>query len=151
MNRSALVSVLLGMASIVGLASASEPTHPNVDAQSIRVQQAAIRAEILSGAGRYQQLDLQSRDAILEHQNRLAVLLRNVDRTTDLPERRQIDVFNTLESISAIINRDPDGRMVCWRERPVGSNRLQTACMTVAQMRKEREASQMEIARRDQR
>lgn len=94
---------------------------------------------------------LKSRDAILQHQERLTALLRNVDRTTDLPERRQIDVFNTLEAISALINRDPEGRMVCWRERPVGSNRTQTACMTVAQMRAEREASQTEIARRDQR
>lgn len=136
---------------LADFASASQPMHPNVDAQAIRAQQATIRSEILSGAGPYQQLDPKSRDAILQHQERLTALLRNVDRTTDLPERRQIDVFNTLEAISALINRDPDGRMVCWRERPVGSNRTQTACMTVAQMRAEREASQTEIARRDQR
>lgn len=147
MHKFCLLVVLLGFASTAH-ARAADNVPANLDAQAIRAQQAVIRSEVLAGGGRYAKLDARDRDDLLRHQDRLATLLRKVDNTSSLPERRQIDVFNTLEAISAIVNFDPDGRTICRRERPIGSNRPLTSCMTVAQMREEREVSQSEMQRR---
>ena len=65
-------------------------------------------------------------------------MLEGVGSTTDLPEKDQITVFNSLEAIEAIVNQAEEERMVCTRVKPVGSNRPETVCKTVAQMREEK-------------
>ena len=40
--------------------------------------------------------------------------------------------------------------MICERTRPVGSNRTQTVCSSVAQRRKDREDAEKQIGYRDQ-
>lgn len=146
--RFVLAVALVAFAAMPAIAAAEEA---NFSAESIRAQQATIRSEVLAGTGRYQTLDARDRENLVRTQDLVASLLRGVELTTDLPERQQIDLFNALESISAIINADPDSRMICSRGRLTGTNRTETFCQTVAQMRAEREVSQFELQRRDMR
>lgn len=139
--------ILLGVAS----PPLSAQQHPNLDAQAIVAQQAAIRAETLSRTGRYKDMPAAKREELFALQDKVTKQLADRATTTELREQDQIAVFNALEAISAIINQAEDERMICERKRPVGSNRTQTVCMTLAQRNAERESGAEFIQRRDQR
>ena len=111
-------------------ATAADGPASQHDASAIRTQQAGIRHDVLADTPRYAHLDAGSRTELLRLQDRVDGLLENVDSTAALPERRQIELFNALESISALVNNDPGGRLECWRERPVGTLQAQTRCST---------------------
>ena len=111
-------------------ASAMDAPASQRDASAIRTQQADIRHDVLAETPRYAHLDAASRRELLGLQVRVDDLLKNVDSTADLSERRQIELFNALESISALVNNDPGGRLECWRERPVGKLQAETRCST---------------------
>ena len=53
--------------------------------------------------------------------------------------------FNTLEWIEAAINDSDDDRLVCRRERRIGSNRMTRVCKTVAQIEFERERARSQL------
>lgn len=116
-------------------ASASDVPDAQRDVRGIRTQQADIRRDVLAETPRYAHLDAASRTALRGLQDRVDGLLTDVDSTADLPERRQIELFNALESISALVNQEPDGRVECWRERPVGTMQAQTRCSTAGGLR----------------
>ena len=125
--------------------------HPNLDAEAIRAQQAQIRAEAEAGKGPYGKLNEARRQQLFAKQEIAQQLIRNVRQTTELNEREQIELFNALEAIEALVNNDAAERMVCERVRPVGSNRPKTVCMTAAAREDAREAAQRGISQRDQR
>ena len=58
----------------------------------------------------------------------------------ELTEAEKTQAFNTLEWINATVSNAEDERIVCERQRPIGSNRVQRVCATVAERRKQREA-----------
>lgn len=116
---------------------ASDVPAPHGDASAIRTQQAGIRRDVLAGSPRYVHLDAASQARLLSLQDGVDALLKDVDNTGDLSERRQIELFNALESISAVVNNDPDGRIECWRERPVGTSQAQTRCSTARGLREQ--------------
>lgn len=143
-----LAAVMIGVLARSSGAMAND--HPHLDAQAILAQQGAIRAEAGAGVGRYKGMAEPGRDELLTLHDRVTALLANRARTTDLPEADQIGVFNALQAISAIVNQAEDGRMICERSRPVGSNRPQTVCRSVAQRRPYREAAANQVSYRDQ-
>lgn len=115
--------------------------HPNLDAQAILAQQAQIRADAVAGTGRYKDLPEHQRSELFALQDRVTAKLSGRAATTAMKEHDQIAVFNALEAISAILNGDEDERMICERKRPVGSNRRETVCRTVAQRRADQETA----------
>lgn len=121
----------------------------NTDARAILAQQQQLRAEAIAKKGRFKDLDAKKLNEMYAHQDKVGRLLEGQQRTTDLRERDQIAVLNALESIEAIVNSAEDERLICERHRPVGSNRPQTTCKTVAERRAEREAAQNDIGRRN--
>ena len=122
----------------------------NTDAKTILDQQAGIRAEAMNKKGHYKDMDEPQRQELFTHQDKVNRMLEGVTSTTDLPEQDQIVVFNSLEAIEAIINKAEDDRLVCTRVKPVGSNRPQTVCKTVWQLREEK-ADADRAFQRDQR
>ena len=57
-----------------------------------------------------------------------------------LPDQERIAIFNDQELVNNLLTEArEDSRLVCRRERPIGSNRPQNYCMTVAQRRQARE------------
>ena len=114
----------------------------NTDAQAIVQQQQEIRQEAVAREGRYKDLDERTHRELLDKQDAVFSLLEGRERSTELGERDQMALFNSLESISAIVNKAEDERMVCERVRPTGSNRAQRVCKPVAQRRAEQDAVQ---------
>jgi len=136
-TRNILFTLALAVAAMPVAAS---DIHPNMDAAKILDQQRQIRVEVEQRSGRYKDLPAKERETLLREQDKVFTLLRDRSAVTDLPEADRIVVFNSLESISAIVNRAPEEKLVCERTRKVGSNRTETVCMTAAERRARREA-----------
>jgi hypothetical protein len=113
-------------------------------------QQNQIRADIKASHNGWDGLSQDKRDEVLRDQDRLFVLLQGKQTIGDLAPDRQVDAANLLESIKAIALNAEDERMVCTRERKMGSNFTQRVCRTVGQLRREREAARDGLQRADQ-
>ncbi|TDK29214.1 hypothetical protein [Luteimonas terrae] len=122
--------------------------HPNLDAGAIRDQQRELRTAAETGKGVFKDLPDARKREMFDRQDRVLALVRDRSRTTELTERQQIELFNNLEAIQAIIDSNEDERMICRRERATGTNRPQTICKTVAQRRAERESVERDTGRR---
>lgn len=126
-----------------GVAAASDQPDVvvNTDARAIIAQQHEIREEALAGEGRYGEMSEPDRRRLMSEQDKVLELLEGKERSTELSQIDQTILFNSLESISAIVNRAEDDRMVCERVRRTGTNRAERVCMTVAQRREEAQRS----------
>ena len=130
----------LALAISAAVPAAANEIHPNMDAAAILDQQRQLRVEVEQRSGRYKDMPATERATLLREQDKVFTLLRDRSAITELPEADRIVVFNSLESISAIVNRAPEEKLVCERTRKVGSNRTETVCMTAAERRARREA-----------
>lgn len=142
-----MLTVLAGLLTCVSTAVTAND-HPNLDAKAIRDQQREIRLAVETGQGVFKDFPAGKRVELFSRQDRVQVLIENVQRTTELNERQQIDLFNNLEAIQAMVDASEEERMICRRERPTGTNRPQTICKTVAQRRADREAVERDTGRR---
>lgn len=135
MRNAVLFAVLL----LASLPAFSSDVKPTADAKAILAQQAEIRAEALAGKGRYKDMGEAQRAELFNHQDTVTRLLQGVDSTANLPENDKLAAFNALEAIKAIVNKAEDERIICVREKPMGSNRPERVCKTVAQRRAEKQ------------
>lgn len=145
-NHVIFVVLTFGLLATASISSAND--HPNLNANAIREQQTQIRSDAEARKGRYKDLSEAKRTELFARQDKVSALLKDVQITTELKERDQIELFNALESIQAIVNAAEDNRLICERKRPVGTNRTQTVCRTVAQRRAERESIERDTGRR---
>ncbi|BDU15340.1 hypothetical protein [Lysobacter auxotrophicus] len=137
-SRQFVFTLVLAIAA--AMPAIANETHPNLDAAAILDQQRQIRVEVEQRSGRYKDMPSAERTTLLREQDKVFTLLRDRSAITDLPEADRIVVFNSLESISAIVNRAPEEKLVCERTRKIGSNRTETVCMTASERRARREA-----------
>ena len=133
-----VVILLFGSLNVQAAAPASGQ-KVSTNASEIIQQQTAIRAQVLSGKGAFKDMDASARNNLLKHQEIVFDLLKDKESTTQLSETDQVRVSNSISSIVAAITNAEDNRMVCRREKPTGSNRIETNCKTVAERRIERE------------
>jgi hypothetical protein len=139
--RRVLIAIL-SAALFTGIAQASE--RP-LEITSIVSQQQQIRTELMARTGRYKNMPDTKRDELLARQNTLLAMLDGKNTPADLSDEERISAFNTLEWIEAAINNAEDDRLICRRERTIGSQRVTRACRTQAQMRVERERARDEM------
>lgn len=146
MPKSFVVALL---ACALALPAHANDMHPNLDAAAIIAQQEQLRTEVQQRKGRYKDLPTDRRDTLLSEQDRVLSMLAGKRSTTELSEADQIALVNSLETISGIVNRAEDDRLVCERTRQVGSNRPQTVCMTAGERRARREAAAKDLGERN--
>jgi len=108
------------------------------------------RRQILSdldGGEKYSEISKQDAEKVRSALGRMATQLASADGTVSGLSADQLAVvFNDQELINAILTQaGEDSRLVCTRERPVGSRRPITHCMTVAEKRRHREEVQNEM------
>ena len=150
--RQTAFSLLIALAMVSTAAIADEPKQILVetDAAAILAQQQEIREGAASGTGRYKGLKPEVREQLAREQDTVQRLLSGRAKSTELPPAAQMELFNALEAISAIVNKAEDDRLVCRSHKPTGSNRKITTCQTVAQIRAQRQRDQDTLNRRDQ-
>jgi len=146
-----LVAVLATGCAHQALANQAQAVAVDSRADLIRDQQAAIRADAIAKKGRYADMDQATRDRLLKTQDKALALLDGKSSSKELSVPDQLLLFNSLEEISAIVNKAEEERMVCERVRRVGSHRTENICKTVAQRRAEQQQSRHSLDSRDTR
>lgn len=142
-----IVSVLVALALLWGVDAAAqdnevrEPIVVDTRVDRIIAQQTEIRRDATAKRGRYRDMDNPTRERLLSEQDKVFTLLEGRTASTELNREGQLSLFNSLEAISAIVNRAEDERVVCERVRGQGTNIRSTVCKTVAQRRAERQSA----------
>lgn len=134
-----LVTAMLTLVMVPLAHAAAIETNQRVD--EIVAQQQEIRLEVREVKNGWDEIPEQKRNELLGKQDRLLALLAGKETIGDLNETDQVEVANTLEWIKALANNAEDERLVCRRERPLGTNRVMTTCNTVAEIRQRRETT----------
>ncbi len=135
--RSGLFRVLFVI--VAAGASAQAVERKPMAIAPILEQQAEIRDGVIAGTGRYKNIPASKRVDLLSKQAGLMEMLKGKTSTDDLSEPQRIEAFNTLEYIEAAINGTDDERMICHREKVIGTTRITRVCRTVADDRRFRE------------
>lgn len=138
------LSCALGATSLVVLASA-DPQQLTI--RDIVTQQTQLRAQVAAGKGAFKDMNKSERQALIERQDRVLSMLGGAQTLDEMPPDQRAQVFNELEWIKAAVSQAEDDRMVCEYTRAVGSNRLQSVCMTAKKQRELRAATQESLRR----
>lgn len=132
-----LLALALTVASPVATAAEAAPLRFD----EIRAQQAELRAAALAGTGKFEHMSGATRSEMLSHQQKLLAIIEGKRTPDELGPGEQEAVASALAAIEAAVARAEGERVVCRRERVLGSNRKVRVCKTVAQMEREREAA----------
>jgi len=137
-------ALLLAAVACSAQAATKGPLDVSKPAEQVTRQISAIRQDMGDGKT-YVEID-PGKKAQAE-----AALSRISDTVTraggrELSQAEQVTVFNDQELVNTVLGqaRD-DSRMVCKRERAVGSNMMTSQCMTVAERRQRQRQSQKEM------
>lgn len=132
-----LVLVAL-MLSPVAIASASPASKPLQEGKPFPEQRDQIIADLDSGKI-YNEIKPAERAKVLDALRRIDLVL-DPERSNRVTEPDRLQAFNDQELVNEILTQaKDDSRLICRRERPVGSNRPQNICISVAQRREARE------------
>ncbi|MCW4454703.1 hypothetical protein OK348_07820 [Flavobacterium sp. MXW15] len=136
MHRKAILFALLAVSST---AVASKGTQ-ELDAK-VPFGEQRQRIEVALADGKtYSEISREDRSKVGAALARMAEKLGDDGIAANLGEADKVQVFNDQELINTLLTKArEDSRLICRRERPIGSNRPQNLCMTVAQRREARE------------
>ena len=114
---------------------------------SFAEQHEKIRAELADGET-YTEITPRQREDVQTALRRIEATLGKAASVTELTAQERADLLNDQEVVNTILTvAREDSRLVCKREKKVGSHRATTQCFTVAERRKTREQSQGELQR----
>jgi hypothetical protein len=135
-----------GTGSSPASSSRSDAGSPALDVRAAFAgQQQAIESDLADGKT-YAEISEGDRLAVKGALNRISAALGGVESVEHLSEQKKADVFNDQELINSILTQaGADSRLVCTREKKVGSHRTSTQCYTVAERRRMREQSEAEM------
>ncbi|MBD9367188.1 hypothetical protein [Xanthomonas sp. XNM01] len=92
--------------------------------------------DALSDGKTYSEISSDSRSKVRVALDRMASVIGDVDSLDELTEVARLNVLNDQELVNALLTQArEDSRLVCIREKQVGSHRSVNKCATVAQRR----------------
>ncbi|SDQ55580.1 hypothetical protein [Pseudoxanthomonas sp. CF125] len=141
MFRLAFISLLLAMVSGPAFAAT---TRASVDVAegAFAEQRKAIEADLADGET-YSEISTEDRATVNQALDRIAGLFQTYGSVERLSWEDRTQMFNDQEQINNILTKaGEDSRLVCRREKKVGSHRVTTQCSTVANRRRAMEDSQ---------
>lgn len=145
MYRYGLMAVLLGCSVLAQARSSSPVLEVNL---SFAEQRDAIQSALADGKT-YAEISQDDRSKVMSALNRIDGALERAGGVQQLKGTQKTQVFNDQELVNTVLTRAAaDSRMVCKRERPIGSNRIVSQCMTVAQRNRQREEARKDILNR---
>ncbi|MFD1041592.1 hypothetical protein [Pseudoxanthomonas kaohsiungensis] len=114
---------------------------------SFEAQRDAIITALADGKT-YAEISVQDRQKVTGSLNRISGLLGDAQSVDQLPQATKVEVFNEQELINTVLTQArEDSRLVCTREKKVGSHRTTNTCKTVAERRRDQEESQNALRR----
>ncbi|MCH1908532.1 hypothetical protein MKP15_07045 [Stenotrophomonas sp. Y6] len=137
MNRMLFLAALLVFPAMSAMA-APVAEKPLMEGKPYAEQRLRIMSD-LQGGEVYSEISAENRARVVDALGRIDALL-GTGGHANLPEKDKIAVFNDQDLVNTLLTQArEDSRLVCRRERPVGSNRPQNICITVAARRQARE------------
>lgn len=144
--KQALISVVLlsGLA-LVGTASASKTKEVFLPGQPLQQQISRIEGELKDGET-YSELKQDERARVTDALARMRTAVEQYPSRDAMPEPVQTQVFNDQQVVNTVLTRArEDSRLICQREKPIGSNQTTTQCMTVAERARQKERAQQDM------
>jgi hypothetical protein len=148
--RTALLVILLCLTgSAWGARSNSAPAElVKADPIGFAEQRTAVEGEMKDG-GRFAEISDEDRAAVAQAFDRMQAVLAGKQSMDDLRQDDRVALINDQELVNALLTKAKiDSRMVCKRERRVGSHRLTSTCRTAAEWKRASEQSREDIERR---
>jgi hypothetical protein len=136
----------LCVASFAAVAAGADTRKP-LEVATVVSQQKQIRDDLMIRKGRYKDMPDSTRVELLSKQAELLTMLEGKRTAADLSEEQQMQAFNTLEWIEAAINNADDERVICRREKVLGSTRTTRVCRTAEYERRAREKARESMER----
>jgi hypothetical protein len=129
MFRKLLFSVVF-MAPVV--AFAKQPESPLQPAHPFQAQQMKVRADLREGEV-YSEITAPDRERVIAALDRISAAVGDGSVDALSPEKR-VSVFNDQELVNGVLTKArADSRLICKREKAIGSQMATTQCFTVAQ------------------
>ena len=124
-----------------GIALAERHEDVKFDPALFAAQKAAIESNLSDDL--YSELSRNDRDAVRGALGRIEAAVAGKASISELDDATRVEVFNDQELINTILTQAAeDSRMVCRREKKLGSNMPTNVCMTVAERRRAMERAQ---------
>ena len=103
--------------------------------------------EALEGK-QYYEISDDAKRQVIEALDRMSARLQGVGSIDQLGDEDKVAVFNDQELINNLLtNAAADSRLVCTRQKSLGSNMRSNSCMTVAERRRRQEESREQMRR----
>lgn len=113
---------------------------------SFEAQRDAI-IKALGDGKTYAEISPDDRQRVTSSLNRITGLLDGAQSVDQLTEATRVEVFNEQEQVNTVLTQArEDSRLVCTREKKVGSHRTTNNCMTVAERRRAREDTEKQLS-----
>lgn len=110
--------------------------------RAFEVQREAIIKALADGET-YSEIAARDRQRVRESLDRISGLLGDAQSVDQLPEVAKVEIFNQQELVNTLLTRArEDSRLVCTREKKVGSHRATNNCKTVAERRRDHDQTQ---------
>jgi len=142
--------VLLPFAATAKISSQGSAFSPEKGldlSNSFEAQRDAIMGALGDGKT-YSEISPDDRQKVTSSLNRISGLLGGAESVNQLSEQTKVEVFNEQEVINTLLTEArEDSRVVCTREKKVGSHRTTNTCKTVAERRRDMEESQGALRR----
>ncbi|MBD9479427.1 hypothetical protein [Pseudoxanthomonas sp. PXM02] len=151
MRKAIVLGVLLAASSAahakIDSLSTRDASSSKLDVQSPFEAQRQKILNDLAGGEKYVEINPHDANKVKEALSRMSGQLARGNGTVDgLSAEQRVTVLNDQELINAILTRaGEDSRLICKREKPVGTRRTITHCITVAERRRHRDEVQNEM------
>ena len=148
--RVALLALLLGLSAAASAARTEKAPAELVraDPTGFAEQRAAVEGEMKPG-GRFAEISADDRRAVVAAFDRMSGVLAGKQSMDELRQDDRVALINDQELVNVLLTRaKTDSRMVCKRERRVGSHRLTSTCRTAAEWKRASEQSREDIEHR---
>lgn len=138
--------MLLAALLFAGPALADDRTSLDVaGAGTFSEQRAEVLADLADGET-YAELSTQDREKVISTLSRMERMLGDHESAQALHPDDRVALINEQETVNNILTQaHRDSRMVCTRERPVGTRMPTNVCRTVAERRRLRENSRRDL------
>jgi hypothetical protein len=146
--------MFIRIATLAAALAASSLCHASTTPDGIPVapaEFAKVRPQVedtIRKSDRYRSLDRNERKAITDALDRMDAALSSVSSVDDLDPKQRTQLFNDQETVNhALTQAQGDTKVICTREKKVGTNFRVTQCSTVAELRAHKEAIDNDLPR----
>ena len=148
MRSSPFLALALGvsLALSAGATFAQASEQPQTVSEILQFQH-ALRDKIDKPNGEYSRFDEGQLARMKKAQDNVFRMLSGVNSLNDLSENQKMEVSNSLDEVKAILLANEGNRLICYREKKIGTNLLTKRCETYAD--REAHARESERAMRD--